>query len=191
MFLTAVEIFIIAVGLAADAFAVSMCLGLTLKKFSAAKAACSSLFFGGFQALMPAVGWLLGSGFERCIADFDHWIAFALLTLIGGKMILDALKGEGEPYADNAFAAGRLLVLAVATSIDALAVGITFAFLGTDILLPVSVIGAVTFALSFVGVFIGSRFGERFKRFSETAGGAVLIAIGLKILLEHLGVLRF
>ncbi len=189
--MTAVEIFILAAGLAADAFAVSMCLGLTLKKFSAAKAARSSLFFGGFQALMPAAGWLLGSGFERYISDFDHWIAFALLALIGGKMIFDALKGEDERCADDAFAPKRLLVLAVATSIDALAVGITFAFLGTGILLPVSVIGAVTFALSFVGVYIGSRFGERFKRFSEIAGGTVLIAIGLKILLEHLGVLPF
>ncbi len=189
--MTAAEIFIVALGLSADAFAVSMCLGLTLKRFSPLMAARAALFFGGFQALMPAVGWLLGSGFESYITEIDHWVAFVLLSFIGGKMVFDALRGDGDEISGDAFATKRMLLLAVATSIDALAVGITFAFLGTGIVLPISAIGAVTFLLSFAGVYIGSRFGERFKKFSEIAGGAVLIAIGLKILLEHLGIISF
>ena len=260
------ELFLLALGLSADAFAVSLCQGITMKKFDWKHALIVGLFFGGFQALMPFLGWALGKQFESYITKFDHWIAFVLLAFIGGKMIIEALKsskeskaekakaadqGDKAPLAENASATAdsinfssetgsaslsqkaagnaeinpakfsaeasaidpsaasasaventaapapkkanlkELTVLAVATSIDALAVGISFAFLQVKIVPSISLIGTTTLALSVLGVFIGFRFGTRFKEKAELAGGIVLCLIGLKILLEHLGVLPF
>lgn len=187
-----VELFLIAVGLSMDAFAVAVCKGLAMKgKVNRGHALTIALFFGGFQALMPLIGWALGRQFEGYITRIDHWVAFVLLAVIGGKMVWEALR-EGE--ACPAEAAERLdlkelTVLALATSIDALAVGITFAFLKADIALSVTLIGLTTFLLSLAGVCIGHTFGARFKQKAEIAGGAILILIGLKILLEHLGLL--
>lgn len=264
------ELFLLALGLSADAFAVALCQGITMKKFDWKHALIVGLFFGGFQALMPFLGWALGKQFEAYITKFDHWIAFVLLAFIGGKMIIEAVKSSIESKAGKATAADRanatpraenasatagsagfssetgsagfspetmgdadistrtaaaptaetaaaptaettaaptaedtaapapkkanlkeLTILAVATSIDALAVGISFAFLQVRIVPSVSLIGATTLALSVLGVFIGFRFGTRFKEKAELAGGIVLCLIGLKILLEHLGVLPF
>lgn len=184
------ELVLIAVSLAMDAFAVSLCKGLGMSKLRVKNAAVIALFFGGFQAIMPLIGWLLGKQFESYIKSFDHWIAFGLLVLIGGKMIYEVFKKDSDP--DNSgdiLNIKELFLLAIATSIDALAVGITFAFLQTSIAPAVSLIGAITFALSFVGVFIGHKFGAKFKSKAEFAGGAVLILIGTRILLQHLGVL--
>lgn len=187
------ELVLIAVGLSMDAFAVSLCKGLGMRKLVWGHALIIALFFGAFQAIMPLIGWLLGTQFERYITPVDHWVAFVLLGYIGGKMIWDALHdkesaGEGCDTAQK-LDMKELVTLAVATSIDALAVGITFAFLQMAILPAVCLIGVITFALSFAGVAIGHRFGARFKKKAEIAGGVALIAIGLKILLEHLGVL--
>ncbi len=185
------ELVLIAVGLSMDAFAVALCKGLGMKKLNYKQGLIIALFFGGFQALMPLAGWALGRQFERYITSVDHWIAFALLCYIGGKMIWDALHEKDEEFCplDQRLDLKEMLMLAVATSIDALAVGVTFAFLGVDIVPAVLLIGAITFALSFAGVLIGHRFGVRFKKKAELAGGAVLVLIGLKILLEHLGIL--
>lgn len=188
-----VEIFLIAVGLSMDAFAVSLCKGLGMKRLDMRQAVIIGVFFGGFQALMPIVGWALGRQFESYIASVDHWIAFALLAFIGGKMIFDAFRGEGyEGLSEED--PGRLdykelLMLAIATSIDALAVGITFGFLQVGIIGAVSIIGITTFALSIIGVVIGHRFGSRFEKTASIIGGVVLILIGVRILLEHLGIL--
>lgn len=184
------ELVLIAVSLAMDAFAVSLCKGLGMSKLRPKNAAVIALFFGGFQAIMPLIGWLLGKQFESYIKSFDHWIAFGLLVLIGGKMIYEVFKKDSD--LDNSadiLDIKELFLLAIATSIDALAVGITFAFLQTSIAPAVSLIGIITFAVSFAGVFIGHKFGSRFKSKAEFAGGAVLILIGTRILLEHLGVL--
>lgn len=184
------ELLAVAVGLSMDAFAVALCKGLNMRRFEGRKAVVIALFFGCFQALMPLAGWLAGRQFERYIVSFDHWIAFALLAFIGGKMIWDALhEDDGENACPEKLDLGELLVLAVATSIDALAVGITFAFLQVEILPAVGLIGLTTFLLSLVGVLVGNRFGVKYKSRAEFAGGAVLILMGLKILLEHLGVL--
>jgi putative Mn2+ efflux pump MntP len=185
------ELVLIAVGLSMDAFAVSLCKGLCMKRIRYGQAAVTALFFGVFQALMPLAGWALGKQFESYVKPVDHWVAFALLSYIGGKMIWEALRSARQ---DTCKPEGKidfkeLLILSVATSIDALAVGISFAFLQTAIVPAVAEIGAITFALSFIGVLIGHRFGTHFRRGAEIAGGAVLILIGLKILLEHLGVL--
>lgn len=189
------ELLLIGIGLAMDAFAVSVCKGLAMKKASAKKAAVIGLFFGGFQALMPFIGWLLGTRFERYIVSFDHWIAFVLLGFIGGKMIYEAVKPEDEEAvgekSDEPLDIKELLVLAVATSIDALAVGITFAFLDYPIAEAVLVIGVTTFAISFAGVYIGNLFGAKYKNKAELAGGIILVLIGVKILLEHLGIINF
>jgi len=183
-----VELFFIAVSLAMDAFAVSLCQGLSMKGFSLRRASLTAFSFGFFQALMPLIGWLLGTQFEQYITEFDHWIAFVLLGFIGAKMIYEALtKDESCPRLDLK----NLLMLSVATSIDALAVGITFAFLRVDIVPAVLFIGIVTFIICFAGVALGSRFGSAFKGKAELLGGAVLILIGTKILLEHLGILQF
>ena len=185
------ELFLIGVGLSMDAFAVAVCKGLAMgDRIDKGQALVTALFFGGFQALMPLAGWTLGRQFEGYITQLDHWIAFVLLGVIGGKMIWEALR-EGEEAAEKG--AGRLdlkelTLLALATSIDALAVGVTFAFLKADIALSVSLIGLTTFCLSLGGVWVGHVFGARFKRKAEVAGGAILVLIGLKILLEHLGV---
>ena len=182
------ELFLIAVGLSMDAFAVSVCKGLSLRGLKPKHAALVGLYFGGFQALMPVIGWLLGYRFERFITRYDHWIAFVLLTMIGVSMIREAKKAE-ELNDDLGFR--TMLLLAVATSIDALAVGITFAFLSVRIVPAACLIGVTTFLLSAVGVYIGHIFGLKYKAKAELAGGIILIGIGLKILLEHLGLIQF
>lgn len=187
------ELFLIAVGLSMDAFAVSICKGLKMQRFNVCHAGVIALAFGGFQALMPVIGWFLGKQFESYITGIDHWIAFVLLAVIGGKMAVESFKKEEEDSSkeNEKLDVKELLVLAVATSIDALAVGITFAFLQVSIVPAVSLIGVITFVLSAVGVFIGHKFGAKFKSKAELAGGIILILIGLKILLEHLGVISF
>lgn len=187
------ELFLIAVGLSMDAFAVSICKGLKMQRFNVRHAGVIALAFGGFQALMPVIGWFLGKQFESYITGIDHWIAFALLAVIGGKMAVESFKKEEEDSSkeNEKLDVKELLVLAVATSIDALAVGITFAFLQVSIIPAVSLIGVITFVLSALGVFIGHKFGAKFKSKAELAGGIILILIGLKILLEHLGVISF
>ena len=188
------ELFLIAVGLSMDAFAVSVCKGLCMKRLDMRQALVIALFFGGFQGLMPLLGWALGTQFERYITPVDHWIAFGLLALIGGKMLWDAFHEDDEELscpADGKLDLRELVMLAVATSIDALAVGITFAFLRVDILTSVGLIGVTTFALSIVGVAVGHRFGARYEKPATVVGGIVLILIGLKILLEHLGIIAF
>lgn len=187
-----IELALIAVGLSMDAFAVSVCKGLGMKRLDMGQALVIALFFGGFQALMPLAGWALGSGFQSYIEPADHWIAFALLAFIGGKMLYDAFHEEDgdEPVAGEAARLDlkEILMLAIATSIDALAVGVSFAFLQVDIVPAISLIGVITFALSLVGVAAGHQFGARFEKPATVVGGIVLILIGLKILLEHLGV---
>lgn len=187
------ELFLVAAGLSMDAFAVSVCKGLKMKKVNKLHCGIIALFFGGFQALMPLIGWFLGKQFESYITSIDHWIAFLLLVLIGGNMIKESRKKEEEEVikSDSRLNIKELFVLAVATSIDALAVGITFAFLKVDILLAVIIIGIITLVLSAIGVFIGNIFGIRYKDKAELAGGAILILIGCKILVEHLGILPF
>ena len=180
------ELFLIAVGLSMDAFAVSVCKGLSLRGLKPRHAALVGLYFGGFQALMPVIGWLLGYRFERFITRYDHWIAFVLLAVIGVGMIREAKNAE-ELNDDLGFR--TMLLLAVATSIDALAVGITFAFLSVRIVPAACLIGVTTFLLSAVGVYIGHIFGLKYKAKAELAGGIILIGIGLKILLEHLGII--
>ncbi|MBE6569392.1 MAG: manganese efflux pump [Ruminococcaceae bacterium] len=182
------EMAVIAVGLSMDAFAVAVCKGLSVGKIKPAHILITGVWFGGFQALMPLIGYLLGVRFESLITEIDHWIAFVLLGLIGGNMIREALKGEEEEMCDS-FGIRAMFPMAVATSIDALAVGVTFAFLGVKIGPAVSFIGVITFVLSAVGVVIGNVFGAKFKSKAEFAGGVVLILMGLKILLEHLGII--
>ena len=184
-----IELFLIAVGLSMDAFAVSVCKGLAMPKCTFKKAAIVGLWFGGFQALMPAIGYVLGAQFQETIASIDHWIAFVLLALIGGNMIHEALDND-EEEADASLDVKTMFLLAVATSIDALAIGITFAFLKVNIIPAVCFIGIVTFIISFAGVKIGNVFGARYKNKAEIVGGVILILVGLKILLEHLGFLR-
>lgn len=183
-----IELFLIAVGLSMDAFAVSVCKGLAMPKCTFKKAAIVGLWFGGFQALMPAIGYILGAQFQETIASLDHWIAFVLLALIGGNMIHEALDND-EEEADASLDVKTMFLLAVATSIDALAIGITFAFLKVNIIPAVCFIGIVTFIISFAGVKIGNVFGARYKNKAEIVGGVILILLGLKILLEHLGFL--
>ena len=182
------ELLVLAVGLSMDAFAVAVCKGLSLRSLRPRHMAVVGAWFGAFQALMPAAGWLLGAAFAHRIAAIDHWIAFVLLSLIGGNMIREALSREEEDC-DPSLAPAAMLLLAVATSIDALAVGVTFAFLQVSILPAVGLIGCTTFVLSLAGVWIGHRFGSRLKSRATLAGGVILCLIGLKILLEHLGYL--
>ena len=179
------SLFLIAVGLSMDAFAVSVCKGLATPKYKLKYSMICGAWFGGFQALMPAVGYLLGVNFKKYITAIDHWIAFVLLALIGFNMIREALKNDDEG-ADPSFTAKSMSLLAVATSIDALAFGITFAFLDVNIVAAVLFIGVCTFVISAAGVKIGSAFGTRFKSKAEIAGGAILIILGLRILVEHL-----
>ena len=176
---------LIAVSLAMDAFAVSVCKGLSVKNAGYKQGLLLGLFFGGFQALMPFLGWLLGMQLEAYIVEFDHWVSFVLLGFIGAKMVYESFKNEAQTMADS-LPLGQIFVLAIATSIDALAVGVTFAISNTDIVSSVVLIGLVTFGLSFAGVIIGSRFGSKFEKWAELAGGLVLIGIGTKILIEHL-----
>ena len=182
------ELFILALGLSMDAFAVSICKGLGLGKIAPRHMCLAGAWFGGFQALMPLIGYFLGRFLAEMITAYDHWIAFGLLAFIGGKMIWEALTGEEEDV-DAAMDAKTMFLLAVATSIDALAVGVTFAFLDVDILPAVLFIGAVTFVCSALGVKVGSVFGARYKQKAELAGGGALVLIGLKLLLEGLGIL--
>ena len=183
-------LFLLAVGLSMDAFAVSVCKGLCMPKINRSYTFLIGLFFGGFQALMPLIGWILGKQFERYIVDYDHWIAFALLSLIGGNMIYEAISDKDEACPVIRVNIKELFLLAIATSIDALAVGVTFAFLNANIWISILLIGCTTFILSIAGVLIGHKFGSRYKQKAELAGGIILIMIGLKILLEHLGVLN-
>lgn len=182
------ELLLIAVGLSADAFAVSLCKGLCMKKINYRHAFIIALFFGFFQAAMPVLGWAAGRQFRHHIESFDHWVAFALLALIGLKMLADARKAsQSPPECAIRLNIRELLLLSVATSIDALAVGVTLSFLQVQILPAVTLIGLTTLLLSFIGVCIGSRFGVRFRQKAELAGGLILIFIGLKILFDHLG----
>ena len=192
------ELFLLAIGLSMDAFAVSVCKGLAMQKVTFRNAAICGVWFGGFQALMPFIGYLLGSGFEKYINAVAPWIAFVLLALIGGNMIREALSKDEEEDTSAALDVKTMFLMAVATSIDALAVGITFACVPVEIiaasplvntLVAVCLIGATTFVLSCAGVKAGSVFGSRYKSKAEFVGGTILILIGVKILLEHLGVL--
>ena len=184
-----VELFLLAVGLSMDAFAVSVCKGLSTQKLKWKHYLTIGLWFGGFQALMPTIGYFLGSTFEAYITSVDHWVAFVLLGIIGGNMIREALSKD-EDKLDGSLAFKTMLLLAIATSIDALAVGITFAFLpGTRIVPAVALIGSITFVFSAAGIRLGNVFGLHYKRKAEFAGGVILILLGTKILLEHLGVL--
>lgn len=186
------ELLLIAVGLSMDAFAVSICKGLGMKKVNLKVAVVLALFFGGFQALMPLIGWALGSQFLGIIGPIDHWVAFVLLAVIGGKMLWEAFheggeEDDGKPA--DSIDLGEFFILAIATSIDALAVGISFAALSVDIVPSVALIGVTTFAFSIAGVFVGNFFGSRYEKPASIVGGVVLILIGTKILLEHLGIL--
>lgn len=183
------ELFLIAVGLSMDAFAVSICKGLSVQRLHWKHVLLAGAYFGGFQALMPALGYMLGVQFEQFITSIDHWIAFVLLLFIGGKMIQES-RGEAEKLDDD-FSVKAMLVLAVATSIDALAMGVTFAFLRVDIVAAVLFIGCITFLFSAVGIKIGHVFGMRYKSKAELTGGIILILMGCKILLEHLDILTF
>ena len=181
-----ITIIIVALGLAMDAFAVAVASGLAIKKLQIGYALRIAIFFGAFQAIMPVVGWLAGLSLREMISDFDHWIAFGLLSIIGAKMIYESFKLGGHKKQIDPLSLGVLLMLAIATSIDALAVGVTFGFLNVAIVWPVIIIGLITLVTSFVGVYIGDKFGHIFESKIELAAGLVLIAIGLKILLEHL-----
>lgn len=181
------ELVLIAVGLAMDAFAVSVCKGLSMSKMEWKKAVIIGLYFGGFQALMPLIGYVLGVGFEDKIKSLDHWIAFVLLVFIGMNMIKEAFEIKEESNDKIDFK--TMIILAIATSIDALAVGVTFAFLNVNIMLAISLIGIITFIISMIGVKIGNVFGDKYETKAELAGGFILIFLGAKILLEHLGIL--
>lgn len=183
------EIFIIAVGLSMDAFAVSICKGLSVQKLKPKHMLLVGVYFGGFQALMPLLGYLLGKQFEWLITSVDHWIAFGLLVLIGANMIKESFDKSDE--VNDSFSVKSMLILAVATSIDALAVGVTFAFLDVQIVPAIAIIGTTTFVLSVIGIKVGNVFGAKFKSKAELAGGIVLVLMGIKILLEHLGVINF
>lgn len=179
-----------AIALAMDAFAVAICKGLTVKKIKPRHLIITGLYFGGFQAIMPLIGYFLGVNFRQYIESVDHWIAFALLSVIGANMIRESLSKEEEAHTDD-FSFKSMFPLAVATSIDALAVGVTLAFLKVNVASSVSLIGIITFLLSAIGVWFGRKVGCKFKSKAEFAGGAILILMGLKILLEHLGVISF
>lgn len=181
------DLFILAVGLSMDAFAVSVCKGLSLGKIKPKHMCIAGAWFGGFQALMPLIGYFLGSFFAEMIEKYDHWVAFVLLAIIGGNMIKESF-GKDEKV-DSSMDVKSMLLLAIATSIDALAVGVTFAFLQVQIVPAVSFIGVITFIFSAVGVKIGSLFGTKHKSMAELFGGIVLVLIGIKILLEGIGVL--
>ena len=181
------ELFVLAVGLSMDAFAVSICKGLSLGKIKGKHMCIAGVWFGGFQALMPLIGYFFGRFFTDAITQYAHWIAFVLLVLIGGNMIKEAFGEEVE--VDASMTVKSMFLLAVATSIDALAVGVTFAFLKAAIIPAISFIGVITFTFSAVGVKIGSIFGVKYKSKAELCGGIVLVLIGLKILLEGLGII--
>lgn len=180
-----IELIILSIGLAMDAFAVAICKGLSMQKMNWKKACIIGAYFGIFQALMPLAGYLLGVNFQEKIVNIDHWVAFILLGIIGLNMIKEAISKETE-IANDSIKFKDMLILAIATSIDALAVGITFAFLKVNILLAISLIGGITFAISVAGVKIGNIFGDKYEKKAEFAGGVILVLLGTKILLEHL-----
>ena len=185
------EILLLGIGLSMDAFAVSICKGLSAKRLQTRHYLIIGAWFGGFQALMPTIGFFLGSTFEQYITAFDHWVAFVLLAAIGANMIKESLSKE-ESNGNDSFSFKTMLLLALATSIDALAVGITFALLpDVNVPLAVCLIGITTFVCSAAGLKVGNLFGLKYKAKAELAGGIILILIGLKILLEHLGVISF
>lgn len=179
------ELFLIAVGLSMDAFAVSICKGLSMQKLNQKHALLIGLYFGGFQALMPFIGYSLGIHFQDAIVAYDHWVAFILLCLIGANMMKEARSNEEESVSASVHFK-EMVVLAVATSIDALAVGVTFAFLQVNIIPAISFIGMITFTLSVIGVKVGNVFGVKYKSKAEFIGGLILVLIGAKILIEHL-----
>ncbi len=206
------ELFLIAIGLSMDAFAVAICTGLTMAKATMKKALIIGLYFGSFQAVMPLIGYMLATQFADKIIAYDHWIAFALLCIIGGNMIVESFKKEGCPdricptgacrdrecpggerpgSKEASLKPAQMLPLAVATSIDALAVGVSFAFLEVNIVSAISSIGIITLTLSMVGVRIGNIFGVKFKSRAELAGGIILVLMGVKILLDHMGIISF
>lgn len=180
-----IELIVLSIGLAMDAFAVSICKGLSMCKMNWKNAIIIGLYFGIFQALMPVIGYLLGVGFQDKITNIDHWIALILLCIIGINMIKEALAKEKEKT-DDSVKFKDMIILAIATSIDALAVGVTFAFLNVNILIAVTLIGIITFIISVIGVKIGNVFGDKYEKKAELAGGIILILLGIKILLEHL-----
>ena len=192
--MTLLDIVLLAVSLSMDAFAVSLCKGLAMEKLKARHCITVGAWFGAFQALMPLLGYLLGSTFADRITSIDHWIAFVLLVLIGGNMIREAFGEDGEEHEEEMDAPLRIkemFLLAIATSIDALAVGVTFAFLKYPIVESIIIIGCTTFVLSIIGVYVGNVFGNKYEKKAQIAGGIILIGIGIKILLEHLGVIAF
>ena len=192
MQMTFLELFLIAIGLSMDAFSVSICKGLTTKRFSWRMALICGLWFGGFQALMPTIGYFLGAQFQEMIEAYDHWIAFGLLFLIGANMIREAIWGKKEEGKESgALDFKTMLLLAIATSIDALAVGVSFACIQVQLWSSVLIIGLTTFVFSVLGVKIGNVFGSKYEKSAGIIGGIILILIGLKILLEHLGVIAF
>ena len=184
------ELFLIAFGLSMDAFAVSICKGLATEKVRISNMLITGAWFGAFQMLMPLAGYFLGTGFSSLIQSVDHWIAFVLLVLIGGNMIRESFSDD-EDEGSVSYSIRAMFPLAIATSIDALAVGVSFAFLSVDIVPAVVTIGACTFILSSIGTRLGAVFGRKFKNKAEILGGIILIIIGLKILLEHLGIISF
>ena len=190
-----VEFLLLGVGLAMDAFAVSICKGLAMRKVNKKQAVIIALFFGGFQAIMPVIGWLLCKGFQTYIEAFDHWIAFALLAFIGVKMIIETLREKEDDVVieemDPPLDMKEMLMLAIATSIDALAVGISLAALDRPIVESAAIIGVVTFVISIIGVYIGKFFGNRYKKRADLTGGIILVLIGVKILCEHMGWIAF
>lgn len=185
-----IEILLISIGLAMDAFAVSICKGLSIKKMNWKNAIIIGMYFGIFQAGMPILGYFLGSTFERFIINIDHWIAFSLLTGIGFDMLKEAFSKESE-HSNDKVDFKTMIILSIATSIDALAVGITFACLKTKIIVSALTIGIITFFMSVIGVKIGNKFGDKYEKKAEIMGGVILILLGVKILLEHLGIINF
>lgn len=183
------SLFLLAVGLSMDAFAVAVCKGLATKKLDIRKMLLAGIWFGGFQALMPTIGYFLGYAFEKYIVVIDHWIAFVLLGLIGLNMIRESRSKDEEEEVCDSFGFKTMLIMAIATSIDALAVGIPFSSMGVNVAVAASFIGVTTFILSAIGVWVGNIFGSRYKSIAELAGGVILIILGTQILLEHLGIL--
>lgn len=186
------EIILIGIGLAMDAFAVSICKGLTMKKLNIKHMLVIALYFGAFQAIMPTIGWVLGKQFQSYIISFDHWIAFALLVFLGLKTIIDTIREKDDEQTEKQESRldhKEMFLLAIATSIDALAVGVTLAFLQVNLVSTVSIIGIITFIICIFGVLVGNMFGSTLKKKASIVGGVILIVIGTKILLEHLGIL--
>lgn len=184
------EVILLGIGLAMDAFAVSICKGLSMKRMNWKNAMIIAFYFGVFQAIMPAIGYFLGTTFESFVTAIDHWIAFILLSFIGGNMIKESFNSEDEDKNDRVDFK-TMIVLAIATSIDALAVGITFAFFDVNVIVAVSIIGVITFFISLLGVKVGNKFGDKYQNKAELMGGILLVLLGIKILVEHLNIIHF